>query len=256
VGSVPAQPQSWRTAPCRLSVTTYSVYSQTLSCFIHPPCRVDKGSTKHSSTFSVIIIVKLWFASVQCNFTWSRNQTSPIFSKTVHRTRTLKKMAVFWDVAPCSLIEIDRRFRDAYYLHHQLISLTFNQCGSVDPSKASRHYTKAYHFICFVTFSVAYWIPLWVSVWLLVMNTWCWTVFSREPLLDPFWEHGQVFKIWSMLMEQYKDFYWNRDTQGWTNVNNSHACHYNMRHIAHPGEKWHNSIFMGYYWPYIQTNYW
>jgi hypothetical protein len=28
------------------------------------------------------------------------------------------------------------------------------------------------------------------------------------------------------------------------------------RHIAHPEEKWHNSIFMGYYWPYIQINYW
>jgi hypothetical protein len=29
------------------------------------------------------------------------------------------KMRPFWDVAPCSLIEIDRRFRDAYCLHHQ-----------------------------------------------------------------------------------------------------------------------------------------
>jgi hypothetical protein len=28
-------------------------------------------------------------------------------------------MAVFWDVAPCSLAEIDRRFRGAYCLHHQ-----------------------------------------------------------------------------------------------------------------------------------------
>jgi hypothetical protein len=28
-------------------------------------------------------------------------------------------MAVFWDVAPCSLVEIDRRFRGAFCLHHQ-----------------------------------------------------------------------------------------------------------------------------------------
>jgi hypothetical protein len=28
------------------------------------------------------------------------------------------------------------------------------------------------------------------------------------------------------------------------------------KQIAHPDEKWHNSIFMGYYWLYIQTNYW
>jgi hypothetical protein len=29
------------------------------------------------------------------------------------------KMADFWDVAPCSLIDTDRRFRGAYCLHHQ-----------------------------------------------------------------------------------------------------------------------------------------
>jgi hypothetical protein len=29
------------------------------------------------------------------------------------------KMAVFWDVATCNLVEIDRRFRDAYCLHYQ-----------------------------------------------------------------------------------------------------------------------------------------
>jgi hypothetical protein len=29
------------------------------------------------------------------------------------------KMAVFWDFAPCSMVEIDQRFRGAYCLHHQ-----------------------------------------------------------------------------------------------------------------------------------------
>jgi hypothetical protein len=29
------------------------------------------------------------------------------------------KMAVFWDVAPCSLVDIDRCFRGAYSFHHQ-----------------------------------------------------------------------------------------------------------------------------------------
>jgi hypothetical protein len=28
-------------------------------------------------------------------------------------------MAVFWDVATCSLVEIDRRFKGAYCLHQQ-----------------------------------------------------------------------------------------------------------------------------------------
>jgi hypothetical protein len=30
-----------------------------------------------------------------------------------------QKMTVFWDVAPCSLVEIERRFRGAYCLLHQ-----------------------------------------------------------------------------------------------------------------------------------------
>jgi hypothetical protein len=29
------------------------------------------------------------------------------------------KMTLFWDVAKCSLVEIDRRFRDAYCLLYQ-----------------------------------------------------------------------------------------------------------------------------------------
>jgi hypothetical protein len=28
-------------------------------------------------------------------------------------------MKICWDVAPCSLVEIDRRFRGVYCLHHQ-----------------------------------------------------------------------------------------------------------------------------------------
>jgi hypothetical protein len=29
------------------------------------------------------------------------------------------KMVVFWDVAPCSLVDTDPHFRGAYCLHHQ-----------------------------------------------------------------------------------------------------------------------------------------
>jgi reverse gyrase len=31
------------------------------------------------------------------------------------------KMAVFWDIPPYSLVDIDRRFRGAYSLHHLFI---------------------------------------------------------------------------------------------------------------------------------------
>jgi hypothetical protein len=29
------------------------------------------------------------------------------------------KMAVFWDIAPCSLVDTDRHFRGTYCVHHQ-----------------------------------------------------------------------------------------------------------------------------------------
>jgi hypothetical protein len=32
---------------------------------------------------------------------------------------TNMRTAVFWDVAPCSLVDTDQRFRGAYCLHHQ-----------------------------------------------------------------------------------------------------------------------------------------
>jgi hypothetical protein len=46
-------------------------------------------------------------------------------------TATSMKMAVFWDVAPCSLVDTDRRFRGAYCLHHQgLITLMMDAVSS------------------------------------------------------------------------------------------------------------------------------
>jgi hypothetical protein len=36
-----------------------------------------------------------------------------------YQTKRSMKMAVVWNVAPCSLVEIDRRFRGAYCPHHQ-----------------------------------------------------------------------------------------------------------------------------------------
>jgi hypothetical protein len=34
-------------------------------------------------------------------------------------TAIIMRMAIFWDVVPCSVKEIDRLFKHAYYLHHQ-----------------------------------------------------------------------------------------------------------------------------------------
>jgi hypothetical protein len=43
------------------------------------------------------------------------------------------KMIVYWDVAPCSLVEIDRRFRgDNHYLHYQGIEAVSSSETSVN----------------------------------------------------------------------------------------------------------------------------
>jgi hypothetical protein len=46
-------------------------------------------------------------------------------------------MTVFWDIPPCSLIEVDRRFRSAYCLHHQgddLIALKMEAVSTPETS--------------------------------------------------------------------------------------------------------------------------
>jgi hypothetical protein len=48
------------------------------------------------------------------------------------------KMAVFWDIAPCSLVEVYRRFRGAFCLHHQgdesLITLMMEAASTCETS--------------------------------------------------------------------------------------------------------------------------
>jgi hypothetical protein len=51
-------------------------------------------------------------------------------------TAASMKMAVSWDVAPCSLVEVYRRFRDAGCLHHQgpIIALMMNAVSTSETS--------------------------------------------------------------------------------------------------------------------------
>jgi hypothetical protein len=43
-----------------------------------------------------------------------------VFLELVPQIRAMLRAntTAFWDTAPCSLVEVDRRFRDAYCLHH------------------------------------------------------------------------------------------------------------------------------------------
>jgi hypothetical protein len=50
---------------------------------------------------------------------WVLVASNPCFVRLQVLTAASMKLRVFWDVAPCSLIEVDWRFRGAYCLHHQ-----------------------------------------------------------------------------------------------------------------------------------------
>jgi hypothetical protein len=51
------------------------------------------------------------------------------------------KMAVFWDFAPCSLVEIYRRFRDTYCLHHQALTALMMDAESTSESSVRFYQT-------------------------------------------------------------------------------------------------------------------
>jgi hypothetical protein len=48
------------------------------------------------------------------------------------------KMAVLWDVEPCSLLEVYWHFRGACYLHHQALSASTSET-SVDFYQTTQH---------------------------------------------------------------------------------------------------------------------
>jgi hypothetical protein len=45
------------------------------------------------------------------------------------------EMTVFWDVAPCNLVEINKRFGDVYYLHRQVDDQILRDYMAQQPSK-------------------------------------------------------------------------------------------------------------------------
>jgi hypothetical protein len=58
-------------------------------------------------------------------------------------TAASMKFRIFWDVAPCSHVEVDRRFRSVYCLHHQ------SDESSVIFTVAPRRYIPEYYNFIF-----------------------------------------------------------------------------------------------------------
>jgi hypothetical protein len=59
-----------------------------------------------------------WMVVREGVIVFSSRESFKFYMLVTRRTVDLK-MTVFWGVAPCSLVEIDRHFRGAYCLYHQ-----------------------------------------------------------------------------------------------------------------------------------------
>jgi hypothetical protein len=68
---------------------------------------------------SYIIYIENYDSTVQTSWALGTDSAVKISFLFKGSDISLLKMTVFWDVAPCSVVEIDRRFRGAYCLHHQ-----------------------------------------------------------------------------------------------------------------------------------------
>jgi hypothetical protein len=84
------------------------------------------------------------FSHLQQNRNVVRGKTGPTwFVRFQVLKATSIKMAVFWDVAPCSLIDNGRRFRGTYCLHRRSVSTRLHEAtqktaifllGCLDPT--------------------------------------------------------------------------------------------------------------------------
>jgi hypothetical protein len=59
-----------------------------------------------------------------CNTVWTCREIPTFWKKHTVSSFSSKdgdsmKMGVFWDVAPCSFVHVDRRFEVPYCIHHQ-----------------------------------------------------------------------------------------------------------------------------------------
>jgi hypothetical protein len=53
-------------------------------------------------------------------FMKGKYRDSKLISKKPNKQLQLLKIIAFWDTRPCNLVEVDRRFRGAFCLHHQI----------------------------------------------------------------------------------------------------------------------------------------
>jgi hypothetical protein len=83
---------------------------------------LEVGETANGITYATHLCLRLKF------FLWCCSQAVRM------------KMAVFWGVAPCSLVEIDRRIRGVYYVHdHAFISLMMEAISTCGTSLSFQH---------------------------------------------------------------------------------------------------------------------
>jgi hypothetical protein len=67
------------------------------------------------------------------------------------------KMTVFWDVAPCSLVEVYRRFTSAYCLHHKSLIVLMMEAISISETSTRLHCATSQKIVIFLLAAVRTW---------------------------------------------------------------------------------------------------
>jgi hypothetical protein len=132
------------------------------------PCfrtfQIGNAADKSLPKRILIYILFKYVVTIVTSFVGTRIPNSREYCTTVRfkvLTEANMKMAAFWDVAPCSLVEVDRRFRDAHCLHHQMSDSSpwwWRQYAPLKRRAILRDYTAQYsrrlsYFCCAILLS-------------------------------------------------------------------------------------------------------
>jgi hypothetical protein len=96
----------------RMLILQHHFTAVDLITYLAPRLRVSKSYTSSSPCASVVC------SGAALPLFRPSNIVDPICIPKL-RTYIIVKFRVFWDVVPCRHIEVDRRFRGGYCLHHQ-----------------------------------------------------------------------------------------------------------------------------------------
>jgi hypothetical protein len=131
----------------RLSKTFFQLFSpkSSTSLIKQPPNLPSPPNHVVDNTFSSSLLLTTWSLKLFINFLYPQSRQNFLhylfFLSRVPEKISIEKMVVCWDVAPCSLVGIDRRFRGDYRPDDRGSKLLWND-GQCLLDYTAKHYRR------------------------------------------------------------------------------------------------------------------